>query len=48
MKNTTCLIIQTISMAIQRGNVHSIMATLGPQEKLEEYLDIFVPTVERF
>ena len=43
MKNlhVTFHIIQGISMGIQRGNAHSIMGTLGPQQKLEEYFLTF-------
>ena len=42
-KNATQHIIQAISMAVQRGNATSIMGTLGPQRKLDEYFDIIVP-----
>ena len=35
-------------MDIQRGNAHSIMGTLGPQEKLKEYFDILMPRAEKF
>ena len=39
-------IIQAISMGIQL--FHSIMGTLGPQQKLEEYFDILMPRAEKF
>ena len=42
-KNATNHIIQAISMAVQRGNAASIMGTLGPQRKLDDYFDIVVP-----
>ena len=35
-------------MGIQRGNAHSIMGTLGPQQKLEECFDILMPRAEKF
>ena len=45
-KNATSHILQGISMSVQRGNAHSIMGTLGPQRKLEDYFDILVPREE--
>ena len=45
-KNATCHIFQAISLGIQKGNAHSIMGTLGPQEKEEEYFDILVPRAD--
>ena len=44
-KNATNHIIQAISMAVQRGNATSIMGTLGPQKKLDDYFDIVFPKV---
>ena len=41
-KNATNHIIQALSMAVHRGNAASIMGTLGPQRKLDEYFDIIV------
>ena len=41
-KNATNHIIQAISMAVQRGNAASIMGTLGPQRKLDDYFDVVV------
>ena len=46
-KNATSYIIQAISMGIQRGNARSIIGTLGPQEKSEEYFDILIPREEK-
>ena len=37
-KNATSHIIQAISMPVQRGNATSIMGTLGPLRKLEDFL----------
>ena len=42
-KNATQHIMQAISMSVQRGNALSIMGTLGPQRKLDDYFDIIVP-----
>ena len=39
-KNETSLIIQAISMTVQRGNATSIMGTLGPLIKLEDFFDV--------
>jgi hypothetical protein len=39
-KNATSHIIQAISMTVQRGNTTSIMGTLGPLRKLEDFFDI--------
>ena len=47
-KNATSHILQGISMSVQRGNAHSIMGTLGPQRKLEDYFDILLPRAENF
>ena len=41
-KEATNHIIQALSMAVQRGNAASIMGTLGPQRKLDDYFDIIV------
>ena len=46
-KNATSHILQGISMSVQRGNAHSIMGTLGPQRKLEDYFDILMPREEK-
>ncbi len=45
-KNATSHIIQAISMAVQRGNAHSIMGTLGPLRKLEDFFDVISPREE--
>ena len=42
-KNATNHIIQAISMVVQHANAASIMGTLGPQRKLDDYFDIVVP-----
>ena len=42
-KNATSHIIQAISMTVQRGNATSIMGTLGPQRKLEDFFDVISP-----
>ena len=34
-------------MAVQRGNAASIMVTLGPQKKLDDYFDILVPKLSK-
>ena len=47
-KNATSHILQAISMSVQRGNAHSIMGTLGPQRKLEEYFGIYLPRAMTF
>ena len=39
-KDTNSCIIQGISMTIQRGNTASIMGTLGPLRKREDFFDI--------
>ena len=39
-KNATSHIIQAISMTVQRGNATSIMGTLGPLRKLEDFFDV--------
>ena len=46
-KNATSHIIQAISMTVQRGNAVSIMGTLGPLRKLEDFFDIIPPREER-
>ena len=38
--NATSHIIQAISMTVQRGNAISIMGTLGPLRKLEDFFDV--------
>ena len=45
-KNATSHIIQAISMTVQRGNVTSIMGTLGPLRKLEDFFDVISPLEE--
>ena len=40
-------IIQAISMTVQRGNATSIMGTLGPLRKLEDFFDIISPREEK-
>ena len=45
-KKATSHIIQAISMTVQRGNVTSIMGTLGPLRKLEDFFDIISPREE--
>ena len=42
-KNATSHIIQAISMTVQRGNATSIMGTLGPLRKLEDFFDVTSP-----
>ena len=39
-------IIQAISMTVQRGNATSIMGTLGPLRKLEDFFDVISPREE--
>ena len=46
-KNATNHIIQAISMTVQRGNAISIMGTLGPLRKLEDFFDIISPREEK-
>ena len=46
-KNATSYIIQGISMTVQRGNAASIMGTLGPQRKLENFFDVISPHKEK-
>ena len=46
-KNATNHIIQAISMAVQRGNAASIIGTLGPQRKLDDYFDILVQKTDK-
>ena len=36
-------IIQATSMTVQRGNATSIMGTLGPLRKLEDFFDVISP-----
>ena len=45
-KNATSHIIQAISMTVQRGNAISIMGTLGPLRKLEDFFDVISPREE--
>ena len=45
-KNATSHIIQAISMTVQRGNATSIMGTLGPLRKLEDFFDVISPREE--
>ena len=45
-KNATSHIIQAISMTVQRGNATSIMGTLGPLRKLEDFFDVILPREE--
>ena len=45
-KNATSHIIQAISMTVQRGNAASIMGTLGPLRKLEDFFDVITPREE--
>ena len=45
-KKATSHIIQAISMTVQRGNATSIMGTLGPLRKLEDFFDIISPREE--
>ena len=45
-KNATRPIIQAISMTVQRGNATSIMGTLGPLRKLEDFFDVISPREE--
>ena len=45
-KNATSHIIQAISMTVQRGNATSIMGTLGPLRKLEDFFDVIAPREE--
>ena len=45
-KNATSHIIQAISMTVQRGNAASIMGTLGPLRKLEDFFDVISPREE--
>ena len=45
--NATSHIIQTISMTVQRGNVTSIMGTLGPPRQLEDFFDLISPREEK-
>ena len=40
-------IIQSISMTVQRGKAASIMGTLGPQRKLEDFFDEISPQEEK-
>ena len=42
----TSHIIQAISMTVQRGNATSIMGTLGPLRKLEDFFDVISPQEE--
>ena len=46
-KNATSHIIQAISMTVQRGNATSIMGTLGPFRKLEDFFDVISPREEK-
>ena len=46
-KNATSHIIQAISMTVQRGNATSIMGTLGPLRKLEDFFDVISPREEK-
>ena len=39
-------LIQAISMTVQRGNAISIMGTLGPLRKLEDFFDVISPREE--
>ena len=45
-KNATSHIIQAISMTVQRGNATSIMGTLGPLRKFEDFFDVISPREE--
>ena len=45
-KNATSHIIQAISMRVQRGNTTSIVGTLGPLRKLEDFFDVISPREE--
>ena len=45
-RNATSHIIQAISMTVQRGNAISIMGTLGPLRKLEDFFDVVSPQEE--
>ena len=45
-KNATSHIIQAISTTVQRGNVTSIMGTLGPLRKLKDFFDVISPREE--
>ena len=46
-KNATSHIIQAISMTVQRENAISIMGTLGPLRKLEDFFDVISPREEK-
>ena len=46
-KNATSHIIQAISMTVQRGNATSILGTLGPLRKLEDFFDVISPREEQ-
>ena len=41
------IIIQAISMTVQRENAISIMGTLGPLRKLEDFFDVISPREEK-
>ena len=43
----TSINIQAISMTVQRGNATSIMGTLGPLRKLEDFFDVILPGEEK-
>ena len=45
-KKDTSHIIQAISMTVQKGNATSIMGTLGPLRKLEDFFDVISPREE--
>ena len=46
-KKATSHIIQAISMTVQKGNATSIMDTLRPLTKLEDFFDIISPQEEK-
>ena len=45
--NYSIHIIQAIYMTVQRGNATSIMGTLGPLRKLEDFFDVTSPRKEK-
>ena len=45
-KNATSHIIQAISMTVQRGNATSIMVTLRPLRKLEDFFEVILSREE--
>ena len=40
-------LIQAISMTVQKGSANSIMGTLGPLRKLDDFFDVISPREEK-